>query len=142
MGREQKVIFFWLALCAETALISAFNAGLPKFCLHPVRQLYLLVMSSQSNSARFDERLSNRGIFSFKETVVPGLNYEMQLKRVLVSTSSEFQDIDVVETCFGKVCGEYDMSDFCIQIRFHPNLSIRHSPDLSHRWLDAEHRIR
>ena len=49
------------------------------------------------------EARHNRDYFSYKEMVFPGLKYEMQLKRVLVSTNSEFQEIDIVETCFGKV---------------------------------------
>eukprot|EP00522_Entomoneis_paludosa_P005507 CAMPEP_0172450526 /NCGR_PEP_ID=MMETSP1065-20121228/8828_1 /TAXON_ID=265537 /ORGANISM="Amphiprora paludosa, Strain CCMP125" /LENGTH=349 /DNA_ID=CAMNT_0013202315 /DNA_START=167 /DNA_END=1216 /DNA_ORIENTATION=+ len=43
-----------------------------------------------------------RDLFIYREDVSPGLKYEMQLKRVFVRTASQFQDIDVVETCFGK----------------------------------------
>ena len=40
--------------------------------------------------------------FQFREAVAPGLVVEMGLKRILHSTQSEFQQVDVIETYFGK----------------------------------------
>jgi spermidine synthase len=40
--------------------------------------------------------------FLYKEDVAPGLTMEMELKRILISTSSPYQKVDVVETYFGK----------------------------------------
>ena len=42
--------------------------------------------------------------FLFKEDVAPGLRLEMDLNRIFSSSESEFQQVDVVETYFGKVC--------------------------------------
>jgi thermospermine synthase len=40
--------------------------------------------------------------FQFREELAPGLIIEMELKKILYSTQSEFQQIDVIETYFGK----------------------------------------
>ena len=40
--------------------------------------------------------------FIFREEIAPGLLLEMPLKRIFVSTQSEFQEVDVIETYFGK----------------------------------------
>ena len=42
--------------------------------------------------------------FLFREDVAPGLRLEMDLNRIFTSSESEFQQIDIVETYFGKVC--------------------------------------
>ena len=45
--------------------------------------------------------------FLFREDVAPGLRLEMDLNKILFTSESEFQQIDVVETYFGKVlCGK------------------------------------
>ena len=41
---------------------------------------------------------------SFREELAPGLTIEMELKAIHVMTQSKFQKIEVLETCFGKVC--------------------------------------
>jgi hypothetical protein len=41
--------------------------------------------------------------FIYRESVTTGLKIEMELKRLMISTQSEFQQIDVIETYFGKV---------------------------------------
>lgn len=45
--------------------------------------------------------------FLFREDVAPGLRLEMDLKKIFTSTESEFQEVQVVETFFGKVCYLY-----------------------------------
>ncbi|KAG7356546.1 spermidine synthase / putrescine aminopropyltransferase [Nitzschia inconspicua] len=40
--------------------------------------------------------------FSFREDMAPGVVLEMDLKRILHSTESPYQQIDVIETVFGK----------------------------------------
>jgi thermospermine synthase len=40
--------------------------------------------------------------FQFREEMAPGLIVEMELKKILYSSQSEFQQIDVIETYFGK----------------------------------------
>lgn len=42
--------------------------------------------------------------FLFREDVAPGLRLEMDLNKIFTSSESEFQQVDVVETYFGKVC--------------------------------------
>ena len=41
--------------------------------------------------------------FIFSEDVAPGLKLEMDLHKILFTGVTEFQQIDVVETYFGKV---------------------------------------
>lgn len=59
--------------------------------------------SSDNNEQKFYADAGIHGEFCFKEIIFPGLKYEMQLKRIFTSTKSEFQDIDVVDACFGKM---------------------------------------
>eukprot|EP00548_Thalassiothrix_antarctica_P019925 CAMPEP_0194194024 /NCGR_PEP_ID=MMETSP0154-20130528/75356_1 /TAXON_ID=1049557 /ORGANISM="Thalassiothrix antarctica, Strain L6-D1" /LENGTH=378 /DNA_ID=CAMNT_0038918413 /DNA_START=14 /DNA_END=1151 /DNA_ORIENTATION=+ len=40
--------------------------------------------------------------FLFREDVKPGLRLEMELRKIFISSESEFQKIDVIETYFGK----------------------------------------
>lgn len=40
--------------------------------------------------------------FNFREDMAPGLVLEMDLKRIILSTQSPYQQIDVIETIFGK----------------------------------------
>jgi len=40
--------------------------------------------------------------FIFREDIAPGLRYEMELRKIFTSTESEFQQVEVVETYFGK----------------------------------------
>ena len=44
-----------------------------------------------------------KAMMVYRETVAEGLSVEMDLKRVLASTESDFQKIDVIDTYFGKV---------------------------------------
>jgi spermidine synthase len=44
-----------------------------------------------------------KSLFCFREDIAPGLRLEMELKKIFVSTQSEFQQVEVVETYFGKV---------------------------------------
>jgi spermidine synthase len=48
------------------------------------------------------EKQRNKVEFLFREDIAPGLVCEMTLKRIIHSTTSEFQQIDVIETYFGK----------------------------------------
>lgn len=41
--------------------------------------------------------------FCFREAIAPGLRIEMDLKRIMVSTQSKYQKVDVIDTYFGKV---------------------------------------
>ena len=41
--------------------------------------------------------------FVFREALSPEVCIEMILRRILISTQSPFQKVDVIETCFGKV---------------------------------------
>lgn len=61
-----------------------------------------------------DEKKDARGIaamkaqrdkvlLTFKEEMAPGLSIEMELKNILTSTESQYQQVDVIETYFGKV---------------------------------------
>jgi Spermidine synthase tetramerisation domain len=43
--------------------------------------------------------------FLFREDIAPGLRLEMDLNRIFFTSESAFQQIDVVETYFGKVRG-------------------------------------
>jgi Spermidine synthase tetramerisation domain len=43
--------------------------------------------------------------FLFREDIAPGLRLEMDLNRIFFTSESDFQQIDVVETYFGKVRG-------------------------------------
>jgi hypothetical protein len=47
-----------------------------------------------------------KSLFCFREDIAPGLRLEMELKKIFVSTQSEFQQVEVVETYFGKVSRE------------------------------------
>ncbi len=40
--------------------------------------------------------------FTYHEDVAPGLTTTMSLKKILISTNSEFQKIDIIESYFGK----------------------------------------
>lgn len=40
----------------------------------------------------------------YREDVAPGLTIEMDLRGILVTTASEYQKVDVIDTYFGKVC--------------------------------------
>ena len=44
---------------------------------------------------------------SFREVLAPGLTIEMELKGIHVMTQSKYQKIEVLETCFGKVCSSW-----------------------------------
>jgi hypothetical protein len=44
-----------------------------------------------------------KAMLIYRENIAPGLSVEMDLHRVLVSTTSDFQKIDVLDTYFGKV---------------------------------------
>jgi hypothetical protein len=41
--------------------------------------------------------------FTFKEAIAPGLTLEMELKKIYVSTQSDFQAIDILDSYYGKV---------------------------------------
>lgn len=41
--------------------------------------------------------------FIFREDVAPGLRLEMELNKIFATTESQFQQIDVLDTYFGKV---------------------------------------
>jgi len=41
--------------------------------------------------------------FVYSEELAPGLKLELDLKRILCSTQSPYQKIDVIETTYGKV---------------------------------------
>jgi len=58
-------------------------------------------MSSDHGQAIEAQRA--KAMLLYKEEIAPGLRLEMDLKQVFVSTSSEFQKIDVIDTYFGKV---------------------------------------
>jgi len=49
------------------------------------------------------EAQRDKRAFVFREDVAPGLRLEMDLIRIFSSSESEFQQVDVVETYFGKV---------------------------------------
>lgn len=61
-------------------------------------------MSSSNNnnitSAIDNER--SKAAFIFREAVYPGVAVEMDLKQIMVSTTSDFQQVSVIETSFGK----------------------------------------
>lgn len=44
-----------------------------------------------------------KAAFVYTEEISPGLKMEMELRQMMVTTSSDFQKIDVIETYFGKV---------------------------------------
>jgi spermidine synthase len=56
--------------------------------------------TSKPTSAIDHER--SKTAFLFKEALYPGVELEIDLKRIMVSTHSKFQKIDVIETSFGK----------------------------------------
>lgn len=55
----------------------------------------------KNNAAIMAERA--KSLFCFREDIAPGLRSEMDLKQIFVSTQSEFQKIEVIDTYFGKV---------------------------------------
>ena len=69
-----------------------------------------------------DTNGSNAGIeaqrakmaFLFREDVAPGLRLEMDLKKIFTSSESKFQQVDVVETYFGKVCMRVFLNEFVV----------------------------
>lgn len=56
--------------------------------------------SSLSSSAINNER--SKAGFIFREAVHPGVDIEMELKQIMVSTTSKFQQVSVIETPYGK----------------------------------------
>lgn len=59
--------------------------------------------SNQKNGTAAIEAERAKSLFIYREEVAPGLRIEMDLKRLFVSTQSEFQQVEVAETYFGKV---------------------------------------
>lgn len=49
------------------------------------------------------EAQRSKAMMLYREDVAPCLSVEMELKRVLASTESQYQKIDVIDTYFGKV---------------------------------------
>jgi hypothetical protein len=62
-------------------------------------------MTSTENGDRGNgiEAQRAKAMLIYRENIAPGLSVEMDLHRVLASTTSEFQKIDVLDTYFGKV---------------------------------------
>ena len=58
--------------------------------------------NGKKNHAVIDEQRAKMA-FLFREDVAPGLRLEMDLNRILFTSESDFQQIDIVETYFGKV---------------------------------------
>ena len=56
---------------------------------------------TSNGSAGIEAQRAKRS-FQFREDLAPGVVIEMELKRILHCTQSEFQQIDVIETCFGR----------------------------------------
>jgi hypothetical protein len=89
--------------------------------------------------------------FLYKEDVAPGLTMEMELKRILISTSSPYQKVDVVETYFGKVrslsnvnSSRFDTVHFLLGTRPHVYVRLRLlTPfiDSGHGWQNTKHRV-
>jgi len=61
----------------------------------------LLLVSSMSRDAIEAQR--DKSTLIYREATAPGLLLEMKLLRIIESTQSEYQKIDVLETYFGKV---------------------------------------
>jgi hypothetical protein len=62
--------------------------------------------NGKNNAAIEAERA--KSLFCFREDIAPGLRSEMDLKQIFVSTQSEFQKIEVIDTYFGKVSREVE----------------------------------
>ena len=62
--------------------------------------------SKKTNGTSAIEAQRSKAVFRFREDIAPGLVFEMELKRLLVSTESEYQKIDVLDTYFGRVSSE------------------------------------
>jgi thermospermine synthase len=60
------------------------------------------MMSSSENGVGAIDAQRAKVAFQFREEQAPGLVTEMLLKRIFHSTKSQFQQIDVIETYFGK----------------------------------------
>jgi hypothetical protein len=59
-------------------------------------------MTDGRNNAAIEAERA-KSLFCFREDIAPGLRSEMDLKQIFVSTQSEFQKIEVIDTYFGKV---------------------------------------
>lgn len=58
-------------------------------------------MTTSENTSAIDIERS-KASFLFKEAVYPGVEMQMDLKRIMISTHSKFQKVGVIETPFGK----------------------------------------
>lgn len=52
--------------------------------------------------------------FIYREDVGPGLRLEIDLNKIFVSTESKFQQVDVLDTYFGKVRKQVKMVIFVL----------------------------
>ena len=62
--------------------------------------------TEQNNQANHDAAIEAeraKASFVFREDVAPGLRLEMDLRQIFFAGVSEFQQIEVIETYFGKV---------------------------------------
>lgn len=55
-----------------------------------------------SNTATIEDQRQKTS-FKFTEAVLPGVDIQMELKNIMISTKSEYQEVDVIETTFGKM---------------------------------------
>jgi spermidine synthase len=58
--------------------------------------------TTTASSSKTDTDCLASTSFVFKEAIFPGVLLELSLKRIMVKTKSEFQDVSVIETAFGK----------------------------------------
>jgi hypothetical protein len=102
--------------------------------------------NDRNNAAIVAERA--KSLFCFREDIAPGLRSEMDLKKIFVSTQSEFQKIEVIDTYFGKVSRKREhpqrRSGDLQRVKLYFSLShvslSQHvgKTDASHRWQDAK----
>jgi len=59
-------------------------------------------MTTSNGTAQAIENERSKAGFVFTEAISPGVDMYMDLKRIYVSTHSEFQKISIIETVFGK----------------------------------------
>jgi hypothetical protein len=116
-------------------------------------------MASPSTNGKHDaiiEAERAKSMFCFREEIAPGLRMEMELKNIFVSTHSEFQKVEVIETYFGKVSRERaSMREQwpleSEELRLLPSNRISHihffsflnlgATDACHRRQDTEHSV-
>ena len=59
-------------------------------------------MSSSNNITSAIDNERSKAAFLFREAIYPEVYIEMELKQIMASTTSDFQQVSVIETSFGK----------------------------------------